>query len=119
LLRSRSSQPVVDPEVVGPGAMAALEEVERTREKHKEQATNMAVLNFFDPTGISALVKPAMEAEQRKELDEKYQRVEDELRKTIAEVEAAKARNPTKGKTAAKPKKKESAMIPAEEAQAE
>jgi hypothetical protein len=116
---SSPATPALDPAVVGPGAQAALEEVERTREKHKEQATSMAVLSFFDPIGITALAKPVMEAEQRKEIDEKYQRVEEELRKTIAEVEAAKASNPRKGKAAAKPKKQESSMKPAEEAQAE
>ena len=116
---SSPATPALDPAVVGPGAQAALEEVERTREKHKEQATSMAVLSFFDPIGITALAKLVMEAEQRKEIDVKYQRVEEELRKTIAEVEAAKASNPRKGKAAAKPKKQESSMKPAEEAQAE
>ena len=115
---SPPTTPAVDPEVVGPGAMAALDEVQRTREKHKEQATSMAVLSFFDPIGITALAKPVMEAEQRKELDEKYQRVEEELRKTIAEVEAVKAQNQTRGK-AAKPQKRKSPAKPAEEAQAE
>ena len=78
----------------------------------------MAVLSFFDPIGITALAKPAMEAEQRKELDEKYKRVEEELRKTIAEAEAVKAQNQARGK-AAKPQKQKSPMKPTEEAQAE
>ena len=79
----------------------------------------MAVLSFFDPIGITALAKPAMEADQRKELDEKYQRVEEELRKTIAEAEAAKAQNLARGKTAAKPQKREKAVRQKEEAQAQ
>ena len=116
---SSPTTPALDPAVVGPGAQAALEDVERTRERHKEQATNMAVLSFFDPIGITALAKPAMEADQRKELDEKYQRVEEELRKTIAEAEAAKAQNQARGKASAKPQKRGKTMRPTEEAQAQ
>ena len=94
---SSPATPALDAAVVGPGAQAALEEVERTREKHKEQATSMAVLSFFDPIGITALAKPVMEAEQRKEIDEKYQRVEEELRKTIARGRGCESFEPKEG----------------------
>ena len=94
---SSPATPALDPAVVEPGAQATLEEVERTAEA-QGPGTSMAVLSFFDPIGITALAKPAMEAEQRKEIDEKYQRVEEELRKTIAEVEAAKASNPRRAR---------------------
>jgi hypothetical protein len=83
--------PTLDASTVGPGAMAALEDVERTREKHNSQATGMAVMSFFDPIGITDIAQPAMEAEHRREMDEKYRRVEEELRKTVAETEALKA----------------------------
>ncbi|WP_230533817.1 hypothetical protein [Microvirga roseola] len=109
---SPPATPAVDPAVVGPRALAALEEVERTRARHREQATNIAVLSFFDPTGISALAKPAMEAEQRRELDEKYKRVEEELRKTIEEAEALKAQN--KARSAASKPRKRARAVPAQ-----
>ncbi|WP_160195440.1 hypothetical protein [Microvirga sp. BSC39] len=50
-------------------------------------------MSFFDPIGITDLAEPAMEAEHRRELDEKYRRVEEEVRKTVAEAEAIKAQN--------------------------
>jgi hypothetical protein len=86
-----AATPVLDPATVGPGAMAALEDAERTREKQKSEATGMAVMSFFDPIGITDIAQPAMEAEHRREMDEKYRRVEEELRKTVAETEALKA----------------------------
>jgi hypothetical protein len=97
--------PAIDPSLLSSDARAALEDVERTRERHNEQATNMAVLSFFDPIGITALAKPAMEADQRREMDEKYKRVEAELRKTIEEAEAVKAQAKAKT-TASKPQKR-------------
>jgi hypothetical protein len=110
--------PAIDPALLGSDARAALEDVERTRERHNEQATNMAVLSFFDPIGITALAKPAMEADQRREMDEKYKRVEEELRKTIEEAEAVKAQAKARV-TASKPQKREKTVRPTEEAQAE
>ena len=49
-------------------------------------------MSFFDPIGITDIAEPIMEAEQRRELDEKYRRVDEELRKTVAEAEAIKAK---------------------------
>nr|WP_183454572.1 hypothetical protein [Microvirga lupini]MBB3021592.1 hypothetical protein [Microvirga lupini] len=88
---SSPATPPLDAATVGPGAMAALDDVERTREKHKSEAAGMAVMSFFDPIGITDIAEPAMEAEHQREMDEKYRRVEEELRKTVAETEALKA----------------------------
>jgi hypothetical protein len=107
--------PPIDPALMSSDALAALEDVKRTRERHNEEATNMAVLSFFDPIGITALARPAMEADQRRELDEKYRRVEEEMRKTIEEAEAVKARDKATA-AASKPQKRARAKP---EAQAE
>lgn|GEM_PF-6612696 len=85
----------VDRNALGSDVHVALADVQATREKHDAQATSMAVMSFFDPIGITDLAEPAIEAEHRRELDEKYRRVEEEVRKTVAEAEAIKAQNQT------------------------
>ena len=94
---SPPAAPAVDANAMGSGVHAALADVQATRERHDSQATGMAVMSFFDPIGITDLAEPAMEAEHRRELDEKYRRVEEEVRKTVAEAEAIKAQNQAGG----------------------
>jgi hypothetical protein len=90
---SPPAAPAVDPNTMGSGVHAALADAQATRERHDAQATGMAVMSFFDPIGVTDLAEPAMKAEHRRELDEKYRRVEEEVRKTVAEAEAIKAQN--------------------------
>lgn len=90
---SPPAAPAVDPATMGSGVHAALADAQATRERQNSQATGMAVMSFFDPIGITDVAEPIMEAEHRRELDEKYRRVEEEVRKTVAEAEAIKARN--------------------------
>ena len=85
--------PPVDPNGMGSSVRAALADAQATRERQNSQATGMAVMSFFDPVGITDIAEPIMEAEHRRELDEKYRRVEEEVRKTVAEAEAIKAQN--------------------------
>ena len=90
---SPPAAPAVGPHAMGSGVHAALADVQATRERHEAQSTGMAVMSFFDPIGVTDLAEPIMEAEQRRELDEKYRRVEQEALKVAAEAEAIKAQN--------------------------
>jgi hypothetical protein len=94
---SPPSASAVDPGAMGSGVHAAMADVRATRERHEAQSTGMAVMSFFDPIGVTDLAEPIMEAEQRRELDEKYRRVEEEALKTAAEAEAIKAQSQTHG----------------------
>jgi len=87
------------------GVQAALADAQATRERQNSQATGMAVMSFFDPIGVTDIAEPIMEAEHRRELDEKYRRVEEEVRKTVAEAEAIKAQNQA-GATRSKTRKR-------------
>jgi hypothetical protein len=82
---------------MGSGVHAALADVQATRERQDAQASGMAVMSFFDPIGITDIAEPIMAAEHRRELDEKYRRVEEEALKTVAEAEAVKAQNQARG----------------------
>ena len=82
---------------MGSSVHAALADAQATRERHNAQATGMAVMSFFDPIGVTDLAKPAMKAEHRRKLDEKYRRVEEEVRKTVTEAEAIKVQNQAQG----------------------
>ncbi len=93
---SPPAAPAADPQALGSGVHAALADVKATRERHEAQSTGMAVMSFFDPIGVTDLAEPIMEAEQRRELDEKYRRVEEEALKTAAEAEAIKAQHRTR-----------------------
>ena len=82
---------------MGSGVHAALADAQAKRERHDAQATGMAVMSFFDPIGVTDLAEPAIKAEHRRELDAKYRRVKEEVRKTVAEAEAIKAQNQARG----------------------
>jgi hypothetical protein len=85
--------PVTHPDAMGSGVRAALADAQATRERHSSQATAMNVMSIFDPIGVTDIAEPIMQAEQQRELDEKYRRVDEEVQRTIAEAEAIKARN--------------------------
>jgi hypothetical protein len=98
---SPPAAPAVAPTAMGSGVHAALADAQATRERQNAQATGMAVMSFFDPIGVTDIAEPIMEAEHRRELDEKYRRVEEEVRRTVAEAEAVKAQNrATEGRSA-------------------
>jgi hypothetical protein len=94
---SPPAAPAVDPNTMGSGVHAALADVQATRERQDAQASGMAVMSFFDPIGITDIAEPIMAAEHRRELDEKYRRVEEEALKTVAEAEAVKAQSQARG----------------------
>ena len=102
---SPPATPAIDPNSMSSGVQAALADAQATRERQNSQATGMAVMSFFDPIGITDIAEPIMEAEHRRELDEKYRRVEEEVRKTVAEAEAIKAQNQA-GATRSKTRKR-------------
>jgi len=85
--------PASDPEPVGSGLLAAIEDSRRTRAQHRLTSTVANHATGFDPTGLSGFALSAMEEEQARIEDEKDQRIEQELEKALAEAEALRAMN--------------------------
>jgi hypothetical protein len=83
--------PASDPEPVGSGLLAAIEDSHRTRARHRLTSAVANQAAGFDPTGLSGFALGAMEEEQARIEDEKHQRIEQELEKALAEAEALRA----------------------------
>lgn len=80
-----------NPGLVGSGALAAINDMQETRARHRVTSTVLNYAGAFDPTGLSGYAINHVEEQQSRIEDEKSQRVEEEVQKSLAEAEALQA----------------------------
>jgi len=88
---TQTAAPASDSGPVGSGLLAAIEDSQQTRARHRLTSAVANQAAGFDPTGLSGFALGAMEEEQARIEDEKDQRIEQELDKALAEAEALRA----------------------------
>ncbi|MBM6580284.1 hypothetical protein ILT44_08830 [Microvirga sp. BT689] len=88
---NQTAAPSQSPGLVGSGALAAINDMQETRARHRLTSTIANQAAGFDPTGLSGYALNYMDNERARIEDEKAQKVEEEVQKSLAEAEALQA----------------------------